>query len=34
MYGLTEEKKMSESLIKQITLIALIIENKAWRGNL
>jgi len=34
MYGLTEEKKMSESLIKQITLIALIMENKAGKVNL
>jgi len=28
------EQEKSESLIEQITLIALIIENKAWRGNL
>jgi hypothetical protein len=28
------KQKKSESLIKQITLIALIIENKAGKGNL
>jgi len=28
------KQKKSESLIEQITLIALIIENKAWKRNL
>ena len=28
------KRKMSESLIKQITLIALIMENKAGKVNL
>ena len=28
------KQKMSESLIKRITLISLIIENKAGKGNL